>query len=190
MSAQRGQYFDGACTIVDAHDALQAAAGNAAWFNEFFPVVESPKIRIAEVLLWLFYNLGLCCTIIAEFAMYIGGKLTSHPDLITIYIAYHPQKLCPEISALLQISTITVFSFDNLDFLYMPTYSRPVSNVVYTVLYSNEITALRLVIVNSVKPCGQRTSINFTYYMWNTFADYFTYYAMVVLPSRTTGDKI
>jgi len=50
--------------------------------------------------------------------MYIGGKLASHPDLITIYIAYHSQKLWPEISALLQICTIPAFAFDKLDFLY------------------------------------------------------------------------
>ena len=36
MSTKSEQYFDGACTIVDAHDALQAAAGNATWLNEFF----------------------------------------------------------------------------------------------------------------------------------------------------------
>ena len=72
----------------------------------------------------------------------------------------------------------------------MPTYSRPGSNVFYTVWYGNEITALRLAIVNSVKHCGPRSSINFTYYMWKTFAYYFTNYAMVVLPSRTSPDKI
>ena len=32
----------------------------------------------------------------------------------------------------------------------------------YTVWLGNEITALRLAIVNSVKPCGPRSSINFT----------------------------
>ena len=48
--------------------------------------------------------------------MYIGGKVTSHPDLVTIYIAYNPQKLCPEISALLQISPIPTFPFDKLEF--------------------------------------------------------------------------
>ena len=37
MSAQSGHYFDGASTIVDAHDALKAAAGNATWLNKFFP---------------------------------------------------------------------------------------------------------------------------------------------------------
>ena len=83
--------------------------------------------------------------------MYIGDKLTSHPDLITIYIAYHPQKLCTEISALLQISPIPAFSFDKLDFLYIATYSRPGSNVFRTVRYGSEITALRIAIVNSVK---------------------------------------
>ena len=116
MSALSEKYIDGACTIADAHDALQATAGNATWLNEFLPVVEGPKKRIAQVLLWLFYNLGLCCTNVSEFAMYIGGKLTSRPDLITIYITNHPQKLCPEISALLQICPIPAFYFDKLDF--------------------------------------------------------------------------
>ena len=54
MSAQSGQYFDGASTIGDAHDALQASAFNATWHNEFFPVVDGPKKRIADVLLWMF----------------------------------------------------------------------------------------------------------------------------------------
>jgi len=35
MSAQRGQYFDGTCTIVLKHDALLATVGNATWLNEF-----------------------------------------------------------------------------------------------------------------------------------------------------------
>jgi hypothetical protein len=131
MSAQRVQYFDGASTIVNAHDAVQAAAGNATWLNEFFHVVEGPKKRIAEVLLWLFYNLGLCCTVVGKFVVYIGGKLRSHPDLIIIYVAYHPQKLCPEISALLQSSPIPPFSSDKLDFLYMPTYPRPGRMILY-----------------------------------------------------------
>ena len=103
-------------------------------------------------MLWLFYNLGLCCTIVGEYTMYIGVKLASHPDLINIYIAYHPQELCPEISALLLISPIPAFSFDKLDFLFMATYSRPGSVVFYIVRYGNKITALRLAVVKSVKP--------------------------------------
>ena len=72
----------------------------------------------------------------------------------------------------------------------MATYSRPGSNVFYTVRYCNEITALRLSIVNSGKTCGPRSSINFTYYMWKTFAYYFTNDVMVVFQSRTSGNKI
>jgi len=94
MSAQMGQYVDGACTIVDAHDTLQAAVGNATWLNEYFPIVEGPKKRHYRSTLLavlqptvLLYNRWWVCYI------YIGGKLASRPELITIYIAYHPQKL-------------------------------------------------------------------------------------------------
>ena len=104
-------------------------------------------------------------------------------------MTYHQQKLCPEISALFQISTTPAFSFDELDFLYMATYSGPGSNVFYTVRFGNEITALRIAIVNSVKPFGPRSSINFTHYKWQTFAHHITNYTMVVLPSRTPAIK-
>ena len=57
-------------------------------------------------------NLGLCSVIVGDFVMYLGGILSDHPGIITVYIAYHPQKLCPEISALLQISSTLAFSFD------------------------------------------------------------------------------
>jgi hypothetical protein len=43
MSAQSEKYFDGACTIADARDALQATVRNATWFNEVLPVAEGPK---------------------------------------------------------------------------------------------------------------------------------------------------
>ena len=71
----------------------------------------------------------------------------------------------------------------------MPASSRPGSNVFYTVRFGNEISALRIAIVNSVKPCGPRSSIYFTH-MWQTFAYPITNHAMVVLPSRTSGNKI
>ena len=60
MSAQRGKCFDGPTSIVDAHDDLQVAGGNATRLNEFSPVVEGPQKRIVEVQLWLLYNLRLC----------------------------------------------------------------------------------------------------------------------------------
>jgi hypothetical protein len=79
-------------SLTDAYDAVQAQAGNATWVGEILPVVEGPSKRIAEVLLWLFHSLGLCCATVGESAMYIGVKLRSHPDLLTIYIAHHQQK--------------------------------------------------------------------------------------------------
>jgi hypothetical protein len=74
----------------------------------FRPVLRVLKY-VAEVLLWLFYRLGLCCGVVGQFAMYMGGKVTSHPNLITIHTAYHPQKLYHEIAVLLQINHTPAF---------------------------------------------------------------------------------
>jgi len=54
MLSQNEKYFDWASTIEDAHDALQATAGNATRFNKFLTVAEGPLKRIDVVLLWLF----------------------------------------------------------------------------------------------------------------------------------------
>ena len=54
MSAQNGDWFDGASTLVDGHDDLQVLRGNATWFNQFSPVIEGLQKRNAEALLWLF----------------------------------------------------------------------------------------------------------------------------------------
>jgi len=109
MSSRNEECFDGDSTLLDLHDRLQVLAGNATWFNQFSTVIEEPQKRIAEALLWLFYNLGLCCVIAGDFVMYICGTLSDHHGIITVYIAYHPQNLCPEISALLQISSTPGF---------------------------------------------------------------------------------
>jgi len=74
MASQNKQYLNGSACFTDAHDDIQTKAGKAIWFNEFRPCVEGSKERIAEVLLWGFNLLGLCCTIAGEFAIYISGK--------------------------------------------------------------------------------------------------------------------
>ena len=97
MSSKNKQYFDGSICFTDAHDNVQIKAGNAVWFNEFRPCIEGSKERIAEVLLWAFHTLGLCCTITGDFAMYISGKLLSRSDSMSIHFACHPQKRSSDI---------------------------------------------------------------------------------------------
>jgi hypothetical protein len=103
---------------------------------------------------------------------------------VTIYIAYYPERLPPEISVLLQIQPTPAFSFESLDFLYMDAYSQPGNNVYYTVKRGVETAALKIVCVNSSVPCGPRSKLDFTHFVWSTFAYYCTNYAMVVLPSK------
>jgi len=94
------------------------------------------------------YRLGLCCRIVGQFAMYIGGKVTSHPNLITIYTAYHPQKLSSEIAVLLQITHTPAFSLESLDLVFVPYYSRLGENIYYTVRHGDLTIAVRIVCVD------------------------------------------
>ena len=190
MASQNQQYFDGSTSFTDTHDNILSIAGNAVWLHEFKPRVEGSKKQIAEALLWNFNLLELCCTLAGEFAMYIGGKLVSRPDLITIYIACHPQKWSTDISILLQKQRTPAFSLNRLDFLYVPECSLPGEILHYYIRYGEEVRDLRIVCVHSVSPCGPRSNIDLTYYVWATFEYYCADYAIVLLPSHTSGNKI
>ena len=60
--------------------------------------------------------MGLSCTIAGEYAMYIGGKLVSHPDVITTYIAYDRQTCSPDVSVILKFQQTLAFSISSLEF--------------------------------------------------------------------------
>jgi hypothetical protein len=190
MALQLRESFDGATTLKDGRDTVQSIAGNATRFSEFLPAMQGPKRNIAERLLRLFYLMGLCCAIVEEFAMYVGGLLESDPDLITIYMAYHPEMLSPEIPILLQIQPTSVFTLDNFDFWFMPSYSRPGDNVFYTVRYGVELVAFRIACINSLQPYGPRSNLDLTHFLWANFSYYCTNYAVVMLPSQTLGSRI
>jgi hypothetical protein len=50
--------------------------------------------------------------------------------------------------------------------------------------------SVRIACVESAKPCGPRSNIDLTYYVWSKFDYYRTNYAMIVLPSHTADNKI
>ena len=92
--------------------------------------------------------------------MYIGGKVTSHPNLITTYTAYHPQNLTSEIAVLLKITNTPAFSLESLDFIFVPYYSRPGENIYCTVRHGYLTIDVRIVCVECVLPCGPRSNLN------------------------------
>jgi len=179
MAPHAGKCFHGLTTLIGIHDSVQTITGYVTWVSEFSPVVKGPEIYVDEVLLWLFYHLGLCYKIVGQFAMYIGGKDTSHPNLITIYRAYHRQTL-PEIAVLLQITHTPAFSIESLDFVFVPYYYRHGENIYYTVRHGDISIAVRMVCVDCVLPCGPRSILNLVHFMWSTFAYYCGNYAIVV----------
>ena len=128
-------------------------------------------------------NCGRAC-------LYIGGKPESHPELITMYIAYYPQKWYSDISVLLQLQHNHAFSFGSLDFLYMQEYSAPGKNIYYTIECGVKRIAIRIACVQNAKLYGLRSNNDFTHYVRSTFDYYCTNYSMIVLPSHNSRSKI
>jgi hypothetical protein len=98
--------------------------------------------------------------------------------------------LPPEIRILLQMQHTPFFSLDCLDFLFQPLYSKHGDSILYIVRYGEKTAAVRTDCVDCLEPCGPRSNLDFVHFMWTTCAFYCTNYAMPLLPSRTSGNKI
>ena len=72
----------------------------------------------------------------------------------------------------------------------MSVHSTPGENIYYTVRCGLETTAVRIVCADSFESCGPWANLDLTHFIWTTFAYYCTNYAIVVLPLRTSGEKI
>jgi len=90
---------------------------------------------------------------------------------------------------LLQLQSTLAFSLGCLDFLLVPEYSIPGKIIHYVIRYGVEVRAFKIVCIQSTKPCGPRSNMDFTCYIWSTFDYYCANYAVIVLPSHTSGDK-
>ena len=175
---------------MDAHGVLQSKAGNATWLNEFSPVIEGPKKHIAAVLLWMLPTWDLCCVIVGVCAMYLAGKLESHPNLINIYMAHWAQKLSSDISVLLHLKHTCAFSFGIMDFYIIKNSPRLLIKYLlhYQVRCRNDSS--QNFWAQSAKLCGPRSNIDLSKFVWDTFDYCCTNYSMILLPSHTSGSEI
>ena len=121
--------FSGSSLLTDTHDSIQGRAGKATWISEFNPVVKDSRKLITEALLWLCFNLELCCAIVVDYAMYIAGKLALPPNFLTIYVASLPQTSSNEIAIQLQKQRTAAFSYGSVDLRFMKKYSIPGNNI-------------------------------------------------------------
>jgi len=143
--------------------------------------------RIADVLLWLCHSEGLCCTIVGEYTMYRAGKLASRPNSLTLYIA-SPQTRSHEIDMLQEQSAN--FAWGGVGFELDPLRTVPGRSVHYTIRHGGEEIILAISVIISDPPCGPRSNLDLTNHVW-TLSDFFcTNFAIVVLPSRTSDDKL
>jgi len=182
MASLAGQIFDGSTGFTDSNDTIQSKLGNVTWFSDF---ALSGEELIALVRLWACHSMGLCCPIACEYAMYRGSKLASRPDSIAIHIACHPQKW-----SLLQEQPTPTFSIGGVEFVFVPELSIPGKVLHYVIRYEGDEILLRIRCIDSVNSYGPRSNMDLSYYIWSTFEYYCNNYAIVMLPSQTSEDKI
>jgi len=108
--------------------------------------------------------MGLCCTILGEYAMYRAGKLASRPHSLALYIA-RPQTWSYEIVDLLQEQTTPTFAMGDVEFELVPQWSVPGRVVNYHIRYGREEIILTVVFIRSVLPYGPRSNLDLTYYV-------------------------
>jgi len=145
MATLNKEFFSGSNGFTDAHNELQAATGNVAEYIEFSPFRECYETQVLN-------TLALKCAIACEFPIYIACKLVSHTDSITIKIACHPRKWSSDISILLKIQRTPSFSLESFGVLFIPECSITCKMLHYIIKYGEELRALRIVCIESVKP--------------------------------------
>ena len=74
--------------------------------------------------------------------------------------------------------------------MLVPERSVPGKIIHYVIRYGVEVTALKIVCIQCTQPCGQRSNMDLTCYIWSAFDYYCANYASILLPSQTSGDKI
>ena len=77
-----------------------------------------------------------------------------------------------------------------LDFLLVPECPIPGKIIHYIIRYGVEVRALKIVRIQSAQPRGPRCNMDLTCYIWYTFDYYCANYAVILLPSQNSGDKI
>jgi len=90
---------------------------------------------------------------------------------------------------LLQLQRTISFSLDCLDFLLVPECSIPCKIIHCVIRYGVEVRTLKIVCIQSTQPYGPRSNMDLTCYICYTFDYYCANYAVIVLPSHTSGDN-
>ena len=90
---------------------------------------------------------------------------------------------------LLQEQPTPKFSLGSVEFVFVPEWSIPGNVLHYVVKYGGDEIVLRNQCIDSVAPCDPRSNMDLTYHIWSTFEYYCSNYAILVLPTQTSGDK-
>jgi len=91
---------------------------------------------------------------------------------------------------LLQEQPSPTFALGGVEFELVPQWTVPGRMVHYYIRHGGDEIIPKIVFISSVLPCRPRSNIDVTYYVWTMLDFCCTNYAIVVLTSQNSGDKI
>ena len=169
--------FNGSNDLLRADRHVRSIPGNVTRFPDFQPR-SVPAKEIMEVLLHYLYAHNICY-LGRVFATYVAQIFNSY-DFVRLYVALSDspiQNLLFQTVGGAETFTLEGFEFELLD--------HQVENdiLVYDLTYGEFRTRLYVWVIDSVKPCGPESNVDFVNFVWGNRDDFsFLNYAITVHP--------
>ena len=152
-----------------------------------FHPTRSEHLHFVNRLLKTFCELDICCTVTGTYPAYIAGALTSYyytrPVIGTLYIARTTSMLMDNIYRKAYAFEICDFQFVRNDWLINENFP---DQSIYAITLEDVTVNFSLTVVDVSVPCGSKSSINFTQFVWDYICSFtFKMYAIVCVPFDT-----
>ena len=86
--------------------------------------------------------MGICCTVVGEYAMYRARKLASRPKSMALYIA-RPQIWSPEFDILMQETETPQFVLGGVKFVRVTSWAMPGRSVSQRIRHDGDESILK-----------------------------------------------
>jgi hypothetical protein len=139
-----------------------------------------------EVLLCVFHAVGICCTVVGEYASHMSWVFATS-DAVYIYVAQPLEKTNHAAALLLRERKATYpTKFSLCEFTFELLCDRlfvPCEYMEYKVRRGDLEKVIKIRCVDSLKPWGPRSDIDLVHFVWDCLVYYFLNYAIIVGPS-------
>ena len=173
----KGKMFNGSDALLRADRRVRSIADNVTRFPEFHPR-SVPAKEIMEALLHYLYAQNICCHLgVFSEPTWLRSSTRTIPSGCLSLCDSPVQNLLFQTVGDAESFTLEGFEFDVLD------HQVTDDIVIYDLTYGEFRTRLHVLGIDSVRPCGPESNVDFVHFVWDNRKDLSCLnYAITVLP--------